>query len=714
MACSDFSRDEHIKRSADCPFFTLINEFKQQSPTVKRTKSKAKRDRTSKVSRLSTQSTFTTASDAPSFVDLPAEEEDSILTTATNATAKRMTKAKKATAGKGRKTKAKKAEPIEVEVVPEPEDDDFEIKEDIESKPARGKKRKSDPEEESSEPVQVQAPPPKRRATRSRASTAVEDSSMEDVSHQAPKPISRKGRQSRKVSAASVASLRAPTINDDEIDRQLQADLERPLTDDEADSAPILPPKKATRASKVNNPDHAMFGIHAMEIDEATIDAELDAMDVDSKPLPKAKGAKGKQPRKVSAKQQAAAMKKAAEVEAQRIAEQQAEIRRLAEEEAEAQQLAEEEASQQIAAELEQSISMQHSSPAPQSKKKPPPQHPSRQLKGKGKVTRGSVMSMPGGFDILEDESKVDSDNDTDISVASQSTVVRGGSNKRGSTLNKGKGGKKTAGRIVEGNVNKPHEPAQLVEEEARPARGKRMLHVEEVSVTEETYYTPAPEAPPTALEKPASKAVKANTAKPRGRPGKANAPPVTQEVELEVVADIGDEQGPPVPPHRSQTPPPKELTPAFSPQSSDAENHPPSSKPSAASKKTVTPQTTTKRVPLGPTTPGLSPSKRNVIAGLQSSLPWTSVDLEVIFMKSPSNGHLVGSQPSALAGALDKFKNGDLTSPERKMTVEEWIHHNAEMAEEKLRTECERMVGTFEREGTRAMRALEGVECVD
>jgi len=54
------------------------------------------------------------------------------------------------------------------------------------------------------------------------------------------------------------------------------------------------------------------------------------------------------------------------------------------------------------------------------------------------------------------------------------------------------------------------------------------------------------------------------------------------------------------------------------------------------------------------------------------------------------------------------------LTSPEKKMTVEEWIHHNAQMAEEKLKNECERMVGAFESEGTRAMHAIEGVECVE
>jgi len=78
--------------------------------------------------------------------------------------------------------------------------------------------------------------------------------------------------------------------------------------------------------------------------------------------------------------------------------------------------------------------------------------------------------------------------------------------------------------------------------------------------------------------------------------------------------------------------------------------------------------------------------------------------------MKSPS-----GDGPTNLFGtAIEKAKNGELTSPEKKMTVEEWVKYNAEQAEEKLRGECERMVGLFEREGTKAMQALEGVECLE
>tara|TARA_R110002060_G_C2088074_1_gene96934 strand:- start:143 stop:463 length:321 start_codon:yes stop_codon:yes gene_type:complete len=106
-----------------------------------------------------------------------------------------------------------------------------------------------------------------------------------------------------------------------------------------------------------------------------------------------------------------------------------------------------------------------------------------------------------------------------------------------------------------------------------------------------------------------------------------------------------------------------------------------------------------------------MSPSKRNVIAGLQSNQPWSSVDLDTIFMKSPRTTGLAGD---VLGSAADKVKNGDLTSPEKRMTVEEWIKHNAAMAEEKLRGECERMVSVFESQGSRAMQALEGVECLE
>ncbi|KAE9363597.1 BIR-domain-containing protein [Stipitochalara longipes BDJ] len=713
---SDKPMEEHFKRSPECPFFALVNSYKQ-SPAAKRTKSK--RERTSKASRLSTQSAFTVASEAPSITDVPAGDEDSILTTATNTTTKKMGKAKKAPAGKGKKTKAKKGEPVEV-AAPEPEDADFEVKVDPEPKATRGKKRKSDEYDSTVPAIEMGPPPPKRRATRTRGSTAVDESIIESSDNLQPevsKPAGRKGRASmRSIRKASVASLRAPVIEDEEIDKALEADLERRLSDDEMETTTSATAKKSSRSSKVAKADHAMFGMNHVEVDDAAIEAELEAMDIEPKPLPKAKGAKGKQPRKPSAKQQAAA-KKAAEAEA----------------EAQARQLAEEdEASQQIAMELEHSISMQQSSPVIQQKKqRVPSKQPTKPMPSR--ATRGSALSTSddvsatGDNQESNDDQKDDSGHETDASVASQSTVVRGGPSRRGSTLKKGRGGKKAATRNIEEIVHKSQAPIPSIEvlKDVPSGKGKKFIHVEEVSMTEEVFYTPLPEAPkPVAVEPPA-KAIKSKAAKARGRPPKATPEASSQPVAT-VEEPVAAEEAPPaqnkavsqktkpVPEVRSPTPAPMEATPSQSPQSSDAENHPPSSKPSAATKKTATPHSIAKRIPLAPTTPSASPSKRNVIAGLQSLHPWTTVDLEAIFLKSPGGENAISNVADFLGGTVDKIRNGDLTSPEKRMTVEEWIHHNAQMAEEKLKNECERMVGKFESEGTRAMRALEGVECLE
>ncbi len=110
------------------------------------------------------------------------------------------------------------------------------------------------------------------------------------------------------------------------------------------------------------------------------------------------------------------------------------------------------------------------------------------------------------------------------------------------------------------------------------------------------------------------------------------------------------------------------------------------------------------KRVVLAPvaaTPVRTSPSRRNVVAGLRSTTPWTAADLDMVF--SPSGDKENG---------VDKLlrKGGELTSPEQRMTVEEWIFHNASQAEQKLKNECEAMVSSFEKQGTRAMAALEGL----
>ncbi|KAL8981073.1 MAG: hypothetical protein Q9177_005688 [Variospora cf. flavescens] len=147
----------------------------------------------------------------------------------------------------------------------------------------------------------------------------------------------------------------------------------------------------------------------------------------------------------------------------------------------------------------------------------------------------------------------------------------------------------------------------------------------------------------------------------------------------------------------------------ANSPQSSDVENQPPSARPSALRPPLVV-QTPSKihatLMPLAATTPKFSPSKRDV-SRLQSMLPWTSIDFEKVF------GHPAADKENLQELGVNDPKQA-LSSPEKKLTVEEWIQWNAKRGEEKLRDDCERLVGRFEGEGVRALKTLEGITCAE
>ncbi|KAL4815632.1 hypothetical protein BDW67DRAFT_65187 [Aspergillus spinulosporus] len=147
--------------------------------------------------------------------------------------------------------------------------------------------------------------------------------------------------------------------------------------------------------------------------------------------------------------------------------------------------------------------------------------------------------------------------------------------------------------------------------------------------------------------------------------------------------------------------------SPSLSPQSSNAENHPPSLRAPAHRPLSSPSKNASVRFPLTTSTP--SPKRNHTSAGkLRTSHPWVPIDIDEILMAGASDKENVDLQ-----GALNNLK-GELTSPEKKMTVEEWILWNAKNGEERLKRECERLVGQFEREGARAMRALEGIECID
>ncbi|EXJ57528.1 hypothetical protein A1O7_07876 [Cladophialophora yegresii CBS 114405] len=83
----------------------------------------------------------------------------------------------------------------------------------------------------------------------------------------------------------------------------------------------------------------------------------------------------------------------------------------------------------------------------------------------------------------------------------------------------------------------------------------------------------------------------------------------------------------------------------------------------------------------------------------------WIPADVELIFAPT-TPARAENEILLALTGA-------QLSSPEKEMTVQEWIEFIAARAEEGLRTEAERVVGVFEREGQRAMGVLERISCM-
>ncbi|OBT66275.1 hypothetical protein VE03_04358 [Pseudogymnoascus sp. 23342-1-I1] len=798
---------EHHARSQDCAFFTLCNQ--PESPIAKKA-AKGRKPRASKVSRLSTQSALT---EAPSIVDMDVDEGDSVMTTATTASqsTRKMPKGKKAPA-KGRK---KKEEPIEVSELPEPEDEEVDVVAVEQPKPKRGKKRASEAMEDTASVIEAQAPPPKRRT---RGSIAVQENIMGDVSMEeeatvteqlpvkkaAPKRKGRQSKTSRKVSTASQASLRAHVPDDDEIDKMLEDDLNRPLSDEEdavetkvvvheEPMASAAPTRRATRTSKIVKTDHDMFSAADAEIDEVALEAELEAMEIEeSKPLPKARGAKASQPRKVSAKQQAAA-KRAAQAEAAAVeaaaeaAAEAAEAAAAAELEAAEAQLAQAQAEEAAAAELEaaeaelaraeaeeaaaaereaaeaeeaaiaereaaeaeeaaiaeleaaeaeeaaiaerEAVAAEEAAAAAreaaeaeaearrieaeqaefeQQLKPAPKARAGRASKAKAakpaptRATRGSTMSvnesMVSAVSHQEDSiatAHEDSGNETD---ASQATVVRGGK-KRGSTMTKKvKGGKKAPIRNIEDIIQPSIEEPQPQEDEPAPQpQRQRAVVSKRIANIEDRVKSPPPQA---VAPKPAKSRAAATKAK--GKAASAPPPPASPSP-LPEAAPV--EEPTPQPAARTRA---ASITPSPSPQSSDAENRPPSSRPNASAE-----QAAPMRVPLA-ATPG-TPSRRNMVAGLKSGEPWVGVDLDEVFgclrsAEREKENFVVGGARGGLGG----LGKGELTEEERGMTVEEWVGWNAGVAEERLRRECERMVGCFEREGGRAMRALEGVEVVE
>ena len=623
--------DEHQRRSPNCAFFMVEQPTKPKA-------TKGRKGRVSKASRMSTQSNVTITTEDQPMLDATIDEGTSALSTATDATmasntskARKAGRPKKAKAkGRGKALKSKEEEP-QISSFMEPEDDNFEVKVPAPpSRTTRGKKRTSEEMETNSVLQDEIQPPTKRRATRTRSGTVkpqtepgsldhekdTTDVQMADAEEVPPAPVSKKGgkgakkrgsssvRKASNLSTASKASLRAAIPADEEIEAALEADLDRPLTDDEAQEpideqkpqtcrltrtkqssrkgpalASIASVRMAARASAESQKE---LSLHAMD-HVATKEKEPSVLD-DTQDQRPTKSANGRKVKKDSTAEPA--YETATELQ-----------------------------NQSIDYELSNAMDVDDM------------------------VNHETTHALPRVQVVVEVQS-----------TARESSGTIG-------TV-----------QAVKEQIAKPKGT------KGRP-KGKKNSKIEQESQVDD-------ESP-----------VEANVQSPHAPTTQSEPLPIDNSPQVQA-------QPPPTPQNQIPSPTP-------SPQSSDAENHPPSSRPSQTRPPPpqLSPlQSRTTRVPLAASTPNTSPSKRNV-ARLETTYPWSAVDLDYIFLNSPN----VDKENADLAD----LKNV-LTSPEKKMTVEEWIKYNARNAEEKLKAECERTVGKFESEGVRALKALEGIVCLE
>ncbi|KAG6017270.1 hypothetical protein E4U43_001878 [Claviceps pusilla] len=686
---NDKPYDEHYNRSPNCSFFALLNQF----GGMKKKTTRAKAARGSKASRLSAQSVATAASDIASTADTTADAEDSVLTTTSTLShgAKKSAGRKKATTTKvgSKTTKSKKSRVVEQgeeEQEQEQEEENVEAHEQVSVQPkpatklARGKKRASDAMEDSIV-FMSEAPVPKKRSAASRDTTRMDTSTLtsdDDEMVTAPKRAGRARSSSTRSSgkpSASMASLRAAPeflTDDEEIERQLEAELDRFTTDDEIDHDSDSERRTAKNKTKNNRnrnnnnnksnkstntavtgtgklQDYAMFDPGEIKTDDEALDQELLNLRAEMEvgeprqelPVPK-KGRKAGTTRKTS---------------------------------------------KQTKTKKAPSPSPSPSiSPMPSPS--PLPSSPFAEIEADPELEPESEIGQIHGGD--RGEVSIDSTDTvvkkTGFATSPPTKRPRGRATKTSTASN-------TASKSADAPVKRGRgRPAKVVTRSSSPLNSPA-LEVEQLDDFGSEIHEDEEDIDD----------VRATRERMRSRPvaRQSASPPAAARVSRSrLLAEAPSTPTKVVSPAPSARQP--ALSPSQSPQSSDAENQPPSSAPVVSAK--------TRRVVLAPVaaTPMQgSPTRPNVLAaGLQSQTPWTAIDLDAVLSTS---GLMVVDKENAVGGGLLK-QGKELTSPEKQMTLEEWIHFNAGEAEKKLKHECEAMVTQFEREGTRAMNVLEGL----
>lgn len=642
---------------------------------------------------------------------------DSVLTTASSATqpGTKKSRAKKGTAAKAGRKKTKKEEPSELQDQSSQMDEESQLS----SQPAkarRGKKRSSDAIEESTVSV-TDGPMSKKRAAQGPGNDTIDsigvhedDSEMTDVSTMSFKKngAPKRGRKPKLNSHASMASLRAPGgfPDDDEIERQLEADLERQFTDDEeiaydsdsgrhkarANKTVTDSEGEATQSTKPRSPEYNMFG-PVVPPDEDEIDDDLRALQAEMEVT------ESDRPLQVPKKGRKAGVQKTSK-------QTKAKAKPVPQE-----QETETEFPESQPEDMVEPVDVSVSSTGSVVKK--PILAPPVEKRGRGRP-RASLASQDESVAAETDESAQPArrgrGRPSRVSLASLLSAGSGDGQTAEPPVKRGRGRPSNASLASLDSTGVDEDiktaPAPATKRRGRPSKttatsynpggyeapkrgrgrpAKKMVETRPVEQTETEAEDDFVEAREVLEEPPRPQRTSPIRAifSPKGKAPSLGPTPMTPSKLLS-----------PVPSARQPV-----LSPSQSPQSSDAENQPPSRAPGGSAAKRVV------LAPVSTTPTHGSPSKRNVIAGLRSTTPWASASLEAIF-DSP-----LGSPGKE--NEVDRFlKRGkELTSPERQMSVEEWIYFNAAEAEKKLKYECESLVNRFEMEGTRAIKVLEGLE---
>lgn len=678
---TDIPRDEHQRRSPNCPFFTLIS----LKPAPKKA-ARGKAARTSKSTRLSVQSVTTTTSDTQSVAD----PDDSILTTATvitqggrkTASTRTRKTATGTTTAKGRKTRTKKDEPVpvpepaveEAAAVAEGETTTAEPQPPAPTKPSRGKKRTSDEIEPATNDA-VEAPAPKKkRTTRVRASNNSVQAENNDYAMFDPTP--READES--AIEAELRALEKDMDVDVNMDQQLQQQLEQEQEKElqvpkkgrktgtrkvskqtrKAKEAPVVPEPEVETIEPEPMPEPVPVPVPEVQQQEEEPEPELEPQAQVPVPVPEAKP-----------KTKAKTKSKKLSLPPQPPSQPRLSLHEM-EEMDEPDELHEDSIMSVTSTDTVVREVVQEPEPAP-------PAPPAK--KGRGRPSKKSIESARSSAA----EQAIEAQLQASVLVPAKITPIP-----------------------------PPSIPAMAMTVELSALKKRQSSNVSSSGA-----------AAPAATRKSQTDKDKALPPLPRSkqpqqesRPGLApmSVPvPVSKPARVESLA--------PATPRKQRSPvvlaKQATLSPSQSPQSSDAENQPPSSRPattSAKGKRTVLapmqiphPTTATAAVtPGGVSTPVRtgSPSKRsNTLGGLRSAVPWSAVDVDTIFGLSKENGEDI------LESLLRK--GTDLSTSEKGMTVEEFIFHNAGQAERLLKEDCEAMVSVFEQQGTRAMRVLESLE---